>query len=320
MHCFDAHHHLWRYSAAEYGWINERMSPLRRDFLPAHLRAEMEAANISQCLAVQARQTLEETEWLLDLAEENHEIAGVIGWAPIASAEFPALLDSLAARPHLKGLRHILQDEADPRYALSDEFTQGLRCFQSRGMVYEILLYAHQLPVALALVDQHPQQSFVLDHLGKPSIACAQSKPEEINHWRKHLDALAKRSQVSCKLSGLATEANWDCWSLDLLRPYLDAALESFGPDRLMAGSDWPVCTLATSYQRWWQTLRDWCSPLSASEQKKILCENAMRIYNLDPHNLELYRLDRKLDHNLDRNLAPDSPLQSNNPASETLP
>ena len=302
MQCFDAHHHLWRYSAAEYGWIDERMSPLRRDFLPPHLRTEINTAGIGQCLAVQARQTLEETKWLLDLAEENHEIAGVIGWAPIASAEFPALLESLLARPRLKGLRHILQNEADPRYALGEEFTRGLRSLKSTRMVYEILLYAHQLPVALALVDQHPQQSFVLDHLGKPSIACAQSKPEEIALWRKHLAELARRPNLTCKLSGLATEANWDCWSLDLLRPYLDAALESFGADRLMAGSDWPVCTLATSYQRWWQTLRDWCSPLSANEQKQILCENALRVYSLD------------------RSFDRDYPMQSANTASEMLP
>lgn len=282
MLCIDTHQHLWHYTAEEYGWIDERMLPLRQDFLPNQLQAAAQSAAVHQCLAVQARQTLAETEWLLALAEEHSLIAGVIGWAPVASPAFPALLEPLLAQRSLKGFRHILQGEANPNYALESNFSAGLDRLSKTKLVYEILLYAHQLSIAVKLADQHPDQSFVLDHLGKPQIACAAQSPAEFNLWRTHLVALAERPNIACKLSGLATEANWECWSLEQLRPYLDVALTCFGPERLMVGSDWPVCTLATSYERWWQTLRDWCSSLSQTEQAMIMGTNAQRIYHLD--------------------------------------
>lgn len=280
MRCIDAHHHLWRYSESEYGWIGDSMSRLRRDFLPAELQAEMIAAGVDQTIAVQARQTLEETRWLLQLAEENSFIAGVAGWAPIAAPDFSETLESLRSFTKLKGLRHVLQDEPDARYALSGDFQRGLQSLASTGLVYDILIYAHQLPTALELVDNHPNQQFVLDHLAKPKIAA-----HELSPWRRDIQELALRPNVACKISGMATEADWDNWSLQNLEPYLNTALECFGANRLLAGSDWPVCTVATTYSHWWQTLREWASTLSIAEQQCILADNARRIYRLEGEN-----------------------------------
>lgn len=277
MHCIDAHHHLWRYSAAEYGWIGDAMAALRRDFLPADLQAEIGEARVDATVAVQARQTLEETRWLLDLARQQPFIAGVVGWAPIVSPEFSQILDELRGDSKLKGFRHVLQDEPDDAYALRDDFQRGLKLLHGTGLVYDILIYARHLPVATQLVDLHPNQIFVLDHLAKPRIAA-----QELSPWREDLRKLAERPNVVCKISGMTTEAEWQRWTLADLEPYLATALECFGAQRLLAGSDWPVCTVATTYQRWWQTLRQWTAPLSASEQEALLGGNAARVYHLE--------------------------------------
>lgn len=277
MHCIDAHHHLWRYSDAEYGWIDDSMQPLRRDFIPPDLKTEMATAQVNAAIAVQARQTLEETRWLLELSRQNPFIAGVVGWAPIISPDFPKYLDELSAEAKLKGLRHILQGEPDDRYALREDFQRGIQSLTATGLVYDILIYERHLPVAIQLVDRNPNQLFVLDHLAKPKIAM-----QEISPWRENLRELARRPNVTCKISGMATEANWQTWSLSNLNPYLETALESFGPNRLLAGSDWPVCTVATSYPRWWHTLRQWLAKLSPAEQESILGGNAARVYRIE--------------------------------------
>ena len=274
--CIDAHHHFWHYSAAGYGWIGENMLPLRRDFLPEHLREEMSAAGVEATVSVQARQSLEETEALLRFAARHPWIAGVVGWAPLADESFPAQLQQLLSNPKLKGLRHVLQDEADPAYALRPAFERGLRALRGTGLVYDILIYAPQLPIAIQLADAHPQQVFVLDHLAKPRIAAGELSP-----WREQIQELAKRSNVWCKVSGMVTEAKWDAWTPQGLQPYFDVALEAFGPRRLLAGSDWPVCTLAAGYAQWWGTLRNWASRLSATEQAAICRENAAAVYRL---------------------------------------
>jgi L-fuconolactonase len=274
--CIDAHHHLWRYTAAEYGWITEEMRPLRRDFLPGELHREMQYAGVQATVCVQARQTLQETETLLRFAGEHPWIAGVVGWAAIASDDFPAQLEVLLRSAKLKGLRHVLQDEPDPAFALRPEFQRGLRAMKDTGLVYDILICAQQLSVGRELADRHPDQAFVLDHLAKPKIATG-----EISPWREDLRDLARRPNVWCKVSGMVTEANWQRWMADDLRPYLDLALEAFGPRRLLAGSDWPVCTLASSYSRWWQVLRAWAVSLSASEQEAIFARNAAAVYRL---------------------------------------
>ena len=277
MRCIDAHHHLWRYSPAEYGWINDSMAGLRQDFLPSDLQLEINDQRVDATIAVQARQTLEETRWLLELAKGNAFIAGVVGWAPIVSPDFPELLYALAAETKLKGLRHVLQDESDDSYALREEFQRGMNALTGTGLVYDILIYERQLPAAVQLVDRNPNQMFVLDHLAKPKIAS-----REISPWRENLRELARRPNVTCKISGMATEAIWGSWTLGDLEPYLEIALECFGSERLLTGSDWPVCMLATSYQRWWETLRQWLSKLSDFEQGNIMGSNAARVYRLE--------------------------------------
>jgi L-fuconolactonase len=272
----DAHQHFWMYSPEEYGWIDSNMQVIRRDFLPLHLDEEMAGAGVSASIAVQARQTLAETEWLLDLAEKYSSIAGVVGWAPLTSPDFPALLDRLSAHPKLCGLRHVLQDEPDDAYMLRDEFHRGISLLNEKNLVYDILIYERHLPIAIQFVDHHPNQKFVIDHLAKPRIRTA-----EISPWRENIREIARRPNVSCKLSGLVTEANWQSWTIDDLRPYVEIALEAFGPRRILAGSDWPVCTLASSYRRWWQTLEALLSGLTDTEREAILGCNALEIYSL---------------------------------------
>ena len=272
----DAHHHLWRYSAAEYGWIDERMKYLRRDFIPADLEPELMAAHVDATVVVQARQTLEETEWLLEEAGRTPWIRGVVGWAPLAGCDFATTLEQLRQNPLLKGLRHVVQGE--PKGFLGDNaFNRGITDMLGSGVVYELLIYADQIEEATAFVDRHPNQIFVLDHIAKPNIA-----GDGFDAWEKPFRGLARRENIVCKLSGMVTEADWNAWSPSTLQPYFDTALEAFGPGRLMCGSDWPVLTVAASYERWWMTLSEWLAPLSELERSEIEGGVAMRIYNIE--------------------------------------
>jgi L-fuconolactonase len=186
-------------------------------------------------------------------------------------------LERFAGQTKLKGLRHIIQDEPDDRFILRQDFNRGIALMKTSGLIYEILIHQHHLPCAVEFVDQHPDQVFVLDHLAKPRI-----REGKIDPWQKYLANLARRENVYCKISGMVTEADWSNWRPEDLRPYFDVVLDVFGPRRLIAGSDWPVCLLAASYERWWQTLREFLSDLSASEQDCILGTNAVRVYRLD--------------------------------------
>jgi L-fuconolactonase len=268
---------LWKYTEAEYGWISSEMGALRRDFLPGDLQNEIASAGKDGAVTVQARQTLEETRWLLQLAQENSFLRGIVGWAPLASPDFPEYLAEFASHPKLKALRHVIQDEPDDTFILREDFNRGVSALAATGLVYDILIHERHLPCAAQFVDRHPNQVFVLDHLAKPLI-----RQRVISPWCEHLKELAARPNVHCKISGMVTEADWSQWTVEDLRPYFDAALESFGPERLLAGSDWPVCLLASSYGRWWETLGNLVSGLSGSEQEKILGENAVRVYRLD--------------------------------------
>jgi len=272
----DAHHHLWRYTPQEYGWIDDTMQLLRRDFLPADLKSAMRSAGVDGTIAVQARQTLEETRWLLDLADENDEIRGVTGWAPIAGPEFPGVMEEFDGRAKLKALRHVIQGERDENYILREDFNSGVRALEGSGLVYEILIYERHLPQTIEFVDRHPNQLFVLDHLAKPLIAGGVMEP-----WAMQMRELGKRENVWCKVSGMVTEADWRAWTPEALKPYMDVAVEAFGPQRLMAGSDWPVSLVACSYERWWQVLRAYFSSFSQQEQERIFGENAAELYDL---------------------------------------
>jgi L-fucono-1,5-lactonase len=278
-HRIDAHHHFWGYTPAEYGWINDQMRLLRRDFLPVDLKPLLDRAGVRGAIAVQARQTLEETRWLLSLAEETAGatwMKGVVGWAPIAVPEFPEVLADLKQNEKLKGLRHLIQDEPDNQFILNDAFNRGIRALQGTGLVYDIVIHARHLPHTLRFVSRHPDQSFVLDHCAKPPILSGEMEP-----WTTYIRELATRPNVCCKLSGLPTEAEWQQWTSASLEPYWRVVLEAFGPSRLLFGSDWPVSLLATSYQRWIDTVMEWIAPLSASEQDAIWSGTASRIYSL---------------------------------------
>jgi L-fuconolactonase len=277
MERIDAHHHLWRYTPEEYGWINDAMHALRRDFLPGDLAAEMRAAGVSGSIAVQARQTMDETRWLLDLADGCETIRGVVGWAPICSAEeFAAAMDELDGRTKLKGLRHIVQAEPDD-FLLREDFNRGIRAMHSSGLVYDVLVYERQLPQAIKFVDQHPEQMFVLDHIAKPLIREGVMEP-----WASLIRDLAKRQNVWCKVSGMVTEADWGAWTPESLRPYLDIVVEAFGLRRIMVGSDWPVCLVASGYRQWFDALDEYFSGFTEREREAVFGKTAKQVYRLE--------------------------------------
>lgn len=273
----DAHHHFWQYDPVQYPWIDEAKSRLQRDFLPQHLAAEIKVAGVDGVVSVQARQTLDETRWLLDFAERNEFIRGVVGWAPLISPRVDEELAPLAERNKLKAVRHVLQDEPDPDYMLRSDFNDGIRCLARYGLAYDILVFEGQLPQAIQLIDRHPAQIFVLDHIAKPRIGEGLLSP-----WRENIRELARRQNVYCKISGMATEADWQRWTPEQLRPYYDVVLEAFGPQRLMFGSDWPVCLLACDYRLWKDLVGEFfIAELSPAEQKRILGETAIEAYRL---------------------------------------
>jgi L-fuconolactonase len=272
----DAHQHFWKYDSEEYGWIGDSMTVLRRDFLPADLRSEIDKVKVEGVISVQARQTIQETEWLLDLAEEHDFIKGVVGWVPLTSPDVRQTLDEFAGRPKLKGVRHVVQDEPDHEFILRDDFNTGVRALADYDLVYDILIYERHLPQAIEFVDRHSNQRFVLDHLAKP-----RAKDHILEPWSANIQRLAQRENVFCKLSGLVTEADWQSWTDKQLSIYLETVLAAFGPQRVMFGSDWPVCLLATSYAKWYEVVSRFCGELSVDEQNRVLGGTAIDVYRL---------------------------------------
>ena len=271
----DAHQHYWRYQPAEYGWIDESMASLRRDFLPPDALREMRPAGFDYSIAVQARQSLEETEWLLALADRHPSIAGVVGWVDLRSGDLDAQLEAVAARPRLVGVRHVVQAEADD-FLARPEVRRGIARVEHFGLAYDILVYARQLRRAIELAAALPSARLVLDHLGKPDIRAG-----AFDRWRADLDRLARQPNVFAKLSGLVTEADWRGWTAASLRPYVDAALDAFGADRLMIGSDWPVCTVAGSYADVMHVVTAALEERTAAERDAVLGGTARRFWNL---------------------------------------
>tara|TARA_B100000676_G_scaffold111442_1_gene111281 strand:- start:13 stop:840 length:828 start_codon:yes stop_codon:yes gene_type:complete len=272
----DSHHHFWKYDPVEYAWMNEDMGVLKSDHLPADLKREIGATGIDGVVSVQAAQTMRETDDLLRYAAEEDFVKGVVGWFPLADAGVVDLLAEYADNPWLKGVRHVVQDEPDDRFILDEAFNRGVAFLKQFDLVYDILIYERQLGPSIEFVDRHPDLVFVLDHVAKPRIRDGAMKP-----WADLMARMAERPNVSCKLSGMATEADWENWTEDQLLPYLDVALEAFGPDRLLFGSDWPVARLAVEYGPWVELLSSYLSKLSESEQAAIWGENAARIYKL---------------------------------------
>ena len=276
MQKIDSHQHFWRYSAAEYDWIDDSMAALRRDFLPPESAREMARAGIDTCVAVQARQSIEETQWLLSLADAHPQIAGVVGWFDLQSADAWAELDRFATHPKLVGVRHIVQGEPDDRFLMRPAFQRGIAQLEAFGLAYDILIYPRHLSVAAEFVSQFERQRFVLDHLAKPDI-----RGGERQAWERALRRLAQHPNVYAKLSGLVTEADWQRWTPAQVRPYLDVAFDCFGADRLMIGSDWPVCTVAGDYVRTMDVVMDYVSPLSGADRDAVLGGTAQRFWSL---------------------------------------
>lgn len=272
----DAHHHLWRFDPGQYGWIAEGDVPLRQDFLLPELERTCTANRIARTVVVQARQSLDETRWLLDLAAHSPRIAGVVGWVPLADPGLPDLLAPLIGSGLLKGVRHVVQGETDPAFLLRPEIARGLHALPALDLAYDLLVLPHQLGQAAACVDAHADVRFVLDHAAKPPYASG-----DLTAWERDLRALARRPNVWCKLSGLATETGGRGWDASTLAHSVDVLLDAFGPRRLLFGSDWPVCLLATGYDRWLGTVQGLLDRLTADERTAILGGNATTVYRL---------------------------------------
>jgi L-fuconolactonase len=275
MRIIDSHQHFWQYNADQHGWINDSMQVIRRDFMPADLQPLLQQNGVAATVAVQADQTEAETDWLLQLASENDFIAGVVGWVDLRSEQLEERLAHYANFPQLKGFRHILQGE-EPSFMLQPAFLRGMGLLQRFGFTYDILIFPHQLEAALQLVRQFPEQPFVIDHLAKPYI-----KQGLLGEWAQGMRQLAAFENVHCKLSGMVTEADWQHWTAEDVKPYLDVVVEAFGARRLLFGSDWPVCLVASSYERWLQVLREYFASFTAAEQAQVFGDNAQRFYNL---------------------------------------
>jgi len=272
----DAHQHFWRYNADEFGWIDDSMSSLRRDFGPDDLKPELERAGFQGSIVVQARQSLEETRWLLELAGASPLILGVVGWVDLRSPDVRSQLQVFAGNPKLVDVRHVVQSEPDERFLLHSEFLRVITVLEEFDLTYDILIYPRHLPVAAEFVRHFPRQRFVLDHLAKPLIKRASIRP-----WEAGMRKLAKFPNVYCKLSGMVTEADWQNWKPEHLTPYLDIAVDCFGPDRVMIGSDWPVCTVAASYKHTMNVVLDYFRKYPSDIQDAVLGGNAHRFWKL---------------------------------------
>ena len=272
----DAHQHFWIYNPAEYDWIDDSMAILRRDFLPRDLKPELESNGFHGSVAVQARQTLEETRWLLGLAEHSPSILGVVGWVDLRAPDIRSQLNALTQNPKLVGIRHIVQSEPDERFLLQTDFLRGISVLEEFDLAYDILIYPKHLSVAAEFVEQFPRQRFVLDHLAKPPI-----RDGKIDPWAQGIKCLAEFPNVFCKLSGLVTEADWQHWRPEHISPFLDVAFESFGPERLMIGSDWPVCLVAGSYTRTIEVVKTYLQTQETESRDAVLGANAARFWRL---------------------------------------
>lgn len=272
----DSHQHFWQYGPERHGWINDDMSLLKRDFLPVHLKDEFDANGVSGCVSVQADQSEEETEFLLGLADKNPFVKGVVGWVDLRSGAVEERLTHFKGFPKLVGFRHVVQSEPDNNFMLREDFKRGLGLLRKYGFTYDILIYPTQMPAAEEIVRTFPDQKFVIDHVAKPYI-----KKGIVEPWAGAMRSIAKNENVYCKVSGMVTEADWENWQYDDFVPYLDVVMEAFGPDRIMFGSDWPVCLLAGSYDRVKAIVEKYIAGLSEAEKLRVMGGTAMEFYGI---------------------------------------
>lgn len=272
----DTHQHFWYYNPVNHDWIDDGMAAIRRDFLPEDLKPVYKEHDITGCIAVQADQTLEENSFLLNLAHKHDFIKGVIGWVDFQSDSVQNELEYYAEMPLMKGYRHVVQGEPDNSFLLRKSFLNGISKLKNTGAVYEILVFSHQLPAVLEFIKLFPEQQFVIDHMAKPYI-----KEGYIDSWALLMRAIAKHENVSCKISGMITEADYKTWKTIDLMPYVNVVLEAFGPQRIVYGSDWPVCLVAGSYAQVLSVARDFAGQLSKEERELFFYKNAQRIYTI---------------------------------------
>lgn len=275
----DSHQHFWDRSRTEfdYSWQeSDELKKICRTFLPADLQPNLDSANVDGSIFVQTQHNVRENHWALELYDESESLLGVVGWVDLKSPECRSQLMDVIEHPGFVGVRHVTQDEPDEDFIVSDPVAKGLGILQEHDVPFDLLFYAQHIKHAKTVASRFPNQRFVIDHMSKPRI-----KSGEIDEWEKELFLAAQHENVFCKLSGLVTEADWQSWSIDDLRPYFDVALEAFGPNRLMFGSDWPVCLLAASYEQVVSAAKKLIAELSEYEQSAILGGNAIRFYRL---------------------------------------
>ena len=272
----DSHQHFWKYDPVRDAWIDTSMDSIRKDFLPKDLLPILKANKIDGCIAVQADQSETETEFLLQCAEKNPFIKGVVGWVDLRNPSVDEDLEKFSEHDKFVGVRHVVQDEPDPRFLLGTDFLNGIRQLAKYNLTYDILIFPHQLQAACELVKVVPDQLFVLDHMAKPDI-----EHHNISDWKRDFDELAQHENVVCKLSGLVTEAHWNVWHQRDFTPYLDAALDAFGPERLLYGSDWPVCLLSAEYAEVLCIANSLIDRMSLDEAKAVRGTNTLQFYGL---------------------------------------
>jgi L-fuconolactonase len=272
----DSHQHFWIYNEKEYAWINERMSILKNDFLPGDLEPELSSMGFDGSICVQARQTLEETRWLLKLADSNKFVKGVVGWVDLCSPAVESQLAEFASFEKLVGIRHVIHDEPDDDFMLCKDFINGISYLSEFKLSFDLLVFPRHLKNAVRLAVQFPEQRIILDHMAKPEI-----KGKKLSPWKEDILELSKFPHIFCKLSGMVTEADVDQWKENDFKEYLDIVVEGFGCDRLMIGSDWPVCRLAGSYSKVIGIVMKYFSNFTESDKKKVFGLNAAKAYDI---------------------------------------
>jgi L-fuconolactonase len=272
----DSHQHFWKYEPVKHSWIDDEMAVIRKDFLPSDLGKVYQENSIQGCVAVQADQTLEETDFLIDLASKNHFIKGIVGWVDLRNENIEEVLEKYSKHSIVKGFRHVVQGEEDHNFLLRPNFLRGILALEKYNFTYDILVFPHQLGAVLEFVKRFPNQKFVIDHIAKPYI-----KDGFFDGWAILMKEIAKQKNVFCKVSGMITEADYNSWTPAQFDSYLDLVFKAFGSERIMFGSDWPVCLVAGNYQQVKEIVTNFISKFSQAEQKAIMGENAIRFYNL---------------------------------------